>query len=210
MADASPSTPPPTGQVKVQAQMAFCTPLVAGLIDNAESFNAELERKVLDYRQQDPGQQKSNVGGWHSKPDLFQKLGEPYAGTLGRMFLQLIQSAMQSLKAPVKPEGNQMIEAWANVNEKGDSNRPHVHPGCPWSGVYYIATEPGKSGELRFTDPRPAALMIHHALAPWNNLNHVRIDPKPGMMIVFPSFLYHAVENYQGDAPRISIAMNLR
>ncbi|MEM9789230.1 MAG: TIGR02466 family protein [Planctomycetota bacterium] len=210
MSDAEPTTAPPPGQIKVQAQMAFCTPLVAGMLEDADAFNAELRQKILALRESSPGVQRGNVGGWHSESDLLQKLGEPFAGSLGRMFLQLIQSAMQAVKAPIEAQGNQRVEAWATVNEKGNSHRPHIHPGCPWSGVYYVATDPGNHGELRFTDPRPAALMIHHALAPWNQLNQVRIDPKPGMMVVFPSFLYHAVENYAGDEPRISISMNLR
>jgi hypothetical protein len=35
------------------------------------------------------------------------------------------------------------------------------------------------------------------------------IQPRPGLMIIFPSFLLHAVRPYRGPAFRISIAFNL-
>jgi hypothetical protein len=35
------------------------------------------------------------------------------------------------------------------------------------------------------------------------------IRPKPGLMVLFPSFLLHAVRPYRGQGLRISIAFNL-
>jgi len=34
------------------------------------------------------------------------------------------------------------------------------------------------------------------------------LTPKPGMMILFPSWLSHAVTPYRGTRPRISVAFN--
>ena len=34
------------------------------------------------------------------------------------------------------------------------------------------------------------------------------ITPRPGLLVIFPSFVLHAVRPYRGDAVRISIAMN--
>ena len=36
------------------------------------------------------------------------------------------------------------------------------------------------------------------------------IAPTPGLLLVFPSFVYHGVHPYRGSKPRISIAFNLR
>jgi hypothetical protein len=38
----------------------------------------------------------------------------------------------------------------------------------------------------------------------------VTLRPKPGMMVLFPSYLPHMVFPYQGGSQRISIAFNLR
>ncbi len=51
--------------------------------------------------------------------------------------------------------------------------------------------------------------MSTHPLNPFGTTNLLRLAPTPGMMVVFPSFLYHGVLSYHGDAPRISIAFNL-
>lgn len=65
-------------------------------------------------------------------------------------------------------------------------------------------------GQLIFTDPRTAALMVNHPYNPFGATNHVTVTPVAGMMLTFPSFLYHEVTAYEGDTPRISIAFNMR
>jgi len=60
------------------------------------------------------------------------------------------------------------------------------------------AQGPDAGGELRFTDPRTAALMLTHPLNPFHATNNVRLRPQSGMVVVFPSFLYHAVDVYRG------------
>ena len=35
------------------------------------------------------------------------------------------------------------------------------------------------------------------------------VGPRPGMMLIFPSWLSHAVRPYHGDGVRISVAINL-
>ena len=35
------------------------------------------------------------------------------------------------------------------------------------------------------------------------------LDPKPGLMVIFPSWLYHYVNPFHGAGERISIAFNI-
>ncbi|MEM7680854.1 MAG: TIGR02466 family protein [Planctomycetota bacterium] len=190
--------------------LAFPTPIAVHQFPDTDALNAHVKQFVLDWRQREPGQQRSNRGGWHSPDKLLPELGEPYANQLAQMFLGLVRHTFGTLieGEPQIPQAR--VEAWANVNDRGDVNEPHIHPGCPWSGVYYVDAEPDKGGRLYFTDPRPAALMTHHALSPWQISNTPKIEPRPGVMVVFPSFLYHAVEAHDSDRPRISLAFNLR
>jgi uncharacterized protein (TIGR02466 family) len=190
--------------------MAFSTPIHQVRFENSDEFNAELSRRVLAMRATVTSQQFSNVGGWHSDSNFLQNLGEPYASQLARMFLQGVRSALESLvELGDIPPHTPLIECWANVNERGDSNRQHIHPGNPWSGVYYVATEPGARGEIYFVDPRVASLMSIHPFNPFNATNPITVVPESSMLLVFPSFLYHGVHAYEGDSPRISIAFNL-
>jgi uncharacterized protein (TIGR02466 family) len=191
--------------------LAFATPIRQHGYTNVESLNTELSKRILAMRDQSPGERKSNIGGWHSNGKLLTALGEPYGAQLGRMFVENVNAAIEVVAEPTKPRPAQLtIEAWANVNTRGDSNVSHIHPGCAWSGVYYVATGPKDAGgEIVFTDPRTAALMSPHPLNPFPVNNSVTVYPQPGMMIVFPSFLYHRVGIYLADAPRITIAFNL-
>ena len=191
--------------------LAFATPIHQVRYDGLGEFNAEVGRRILALREQSPGQQNSNQGGWQSEKDLLSKLGEPYGTQLARMFVENVRAAMESVVELTEPAQEKLsMDAWANVNLRGNSHALHIHPGCPWSGSYYVAAEPNSAGEIYFIDPRTSALMNNHPLNPFNATNHISIAPAPGMMLVFPSFVFHGVRPYEGTAPRISIAFNLR
>ena len=68
-------------------------------------------------------------------------------------------------------------------------------------------------GELEFLDPRgPVPLMNAPHLRIAGNLSAgstERIRPKPGKLVMFPSWVFHQVRPYHGNAERISIAFNL-
>jgi uncharacterized protein (TIGR02466 family) len=194
--------------------LAYATPIRQTRYPNLDDFNRELTARILHLRQQSPaGEKRSNIGGWHSDNKLLQKLGEPYAARLGSMFMENVRAALDTIAEPSEPlPTNITLEAWANISNHGDSNTPHIHGGCPWSGVYYVTagdTNAAASGTLAFTDPRTAALMVVHPYNPFKGSNRITLIPEPGMMIVFPSFLYHSVDPYLGQSPRISIAFNL-
>ena len=190
--------------------LAFATPIQQVRFEGMDQFNAELARRVLAMRDATPTEHFSNLGGWHSNSDFLHNLGSPYAGQLADMFVQGIAAALESLVEITEvPHMHPRVESWANVNERGDSNGLHIHPGNPWSGVYYVATEKNAGGEIYFVDPRIASLMSIHPLNPFNATNPIVITPEAGTLLVFPSFLYHGVHPYQGNTPRISIAFNL-
>jgi len=107
---------------------------------------------------------------------------------------------------------------WSIINPPGSSNRAHVHPGCMWSGVYYIQAPKG-AGDIEFIEPRTAHLMNQpkyrpNAKRPKECWTKVRFTPKPGRMLLFPSWLYHGVDpNMSKEAGRaghrIIISFNL-
>jgi Putative 2OG-Fe(II) oxygenase len=98
------------------------------------------------------------------------------------------------------------VSAWANLNHAGDWNKMHFHSGSTWSGTYYVAggdpappDRPG-SGNLAFLDPLLVAQMIFFSgILP--QFHEVR--PRPGLMVLFPSYLQHIVHPYLGERPRI-------
>jgi len=99
---------------------------------------------------------------------------------------------------------------WINVMEKGAVHTPHIHPHAVVSGTYYV-TVPDKAGAIRFEDPRLAMLMAAPPKKPRAkaaNRSFITITPKPGMLLLWESWLRHGVEPNRAKTPRISISFN--
>jgi uncharacterized protein (TIGR02466 family) len=99
---------------------------------------------------------------------------------------------------------------WINVMDKGAIHAPHIHPHSVVSGAYYVAV-PERSGAIRFEDPR---LPMQMAAPPRKknarpeNRTFVSVAPKPGMLLLWESWLRHGVEPNGARRPRISISFN--
>ena len=39
--------------------------------------------------------------------------------------------------------------------------------------------------------------------------DHVKVFPRPGLMLLFPAFLWHSVTPHLGELPRLSFSMNV-
>jgi uncharacterized protein (TIGR02466 family) len=103
------------------------------------------------------------------------------------------------------------LSVWANVNRRGDFNQVHTHPGATWSGVYYVdhgeaeGAAPATSIQLFDPDAARTNLFFPELVA-----SSITFKPEPGLMILFPSYVPHAVPPHSGDRPRISVAFNVR
>ena len=189
----------------------FATPLVTCVLDDSADLNASLRERILAHRAGRPGIGKSNRGGWHSEIGQLEFCGDAgerlvsYMRALGdeatrRVFAEFGEPAM-----PVQWK----VHAWANVNRAGDFNKVHVHAASTWSGTYYVdAGEPSDSGApLHLFDPCQARTVT---FLPQAVRDSVFIHPKPGLMVLFPSYVPHMVFPHEGEGTRISIAFNLR
>ena len=97
------------------------------------------------------------------------------------------------------------MNAWANINRKGE----HTHPGATWLGVYYVdpGDSQGEGAAIQLFAPCPARTNIFF---PAMSNSSIVIKPEPGLMLLFPSYVPHAVRPHRGDSARISIAFNVR
>jgi uncharacterized protein (TIGR02466 family) len=108
------------------------------------------------------------------------------------------------------------MEMWANVSPAGASNQMHSHPGSFWSASFYV--DDGGDGEDGFfvaQDPRfPMIRMVAPDLVFTDEtgekqMSQFRVRPEPGKLVIFPSWLMHAVRPHKGPGERISVAMNV-
>lgn len=99
---------------------------------------------------------------------------------------------------------------WINILEPGGSHTAHIHPHSVISGTYYVDIPDG-AGAIRFEDPRHAMMMAappRKARARLENRAFVEVKPKPGMVVLWESWLRHEVMRNDADQPRISISFN--
>ena len=196
----------------------FATPVAAVELPDAEARNRELSEIILRRRAETASIQASNAGGWHSDREIAQ-WGGPRAAEvldLARQVANQLTADRQGRK--ISPKWS--LQAWANVNGPGDGNISHYHPGSFWSGTYYVedggcAGDPALGGEFEMLDPRgPGPGMYAPGLrfAGEDGASvgaGETIRPRPGLLFLFPSWLFHQVRPYRGDRLRISIAFNL-
>jgi uncharacterized protein (TIGR02466 family) len=187
----------------------FATPVIVDELDDAPALNSELEQAILAQQSGDEGLKLSNRGGWQSKRD-FPQWGGPSAETLVNKAIQLASahSVTSDSRAPTWH-----VDSWANVSRNGNFNMPHVHGGSFWSAVYYVRPGDGSGGELVLHDPRMPALRMHAPGVQFKDVGpelRLAIQPRSGMMVLFPAWLSHSVEPWEGEGQRISVAMNIR
>ena len=98
----------------------------------------------------------------------------------------------------------EIIKSWMNVTKTGGFQNYHHHLTEPdVCGVYYFETN-GNDGDLMFkTD---SGGLIHSKL--FGQHNTIRIKPEVGNLVLFPSFVEHAVGVNKTNTPRVSISFN--
>jgi len=174
-------------------------------IPNAPQLNPQLERDIIEWSKRDNGLHKTNVKGWHSQTDMQTK---PEYKPLVDKLMTMCKEIFKEERLDREPVMGNM---WANINPPGASNQPHVHPNSLYTGVYYIKSQMN-SGRLRIYDPRPGIQLImpvRKSGDPGKDLwRDVNLDPVPGRIIIFPAWLWHAVEPNESNDIRISVSFN--
>ncbi len=106
----------------------------------------------------------------------------------------------------------EMDSFWINVMDKGAIHASHIHPHSAISGTYYVTVPPG-AGAIRFEDPRLGLMMAappRKKISRPENQSFVSMTAKPGLLLLWESWLRHGVEPNRARSPRISISFNYR
>ena len=190
-------------KVKQQVQEFFPTPL--WILDiqpvDAVAFNAKLKAEIDNIIS--PRPKVAAGSNWQTPHDLHTR--PAFAD-----FTKLIEIAAKSVAQYLEVEQFPLMitGCWANINPPGSYHPTHNHPNNYLSGVYYVAV-PETGTHLILQDPRPVSI------APWTGkLNRITsnagtVQPQPGRMVLFPSWLRHHVPSNDGTTERISISFNL-
>ena len=193
-----------------QIYKLFPTPVFHFRVENYQELNIELENYILNLKKKDEkGQKKSNAGGWHSHNfDLTNdNTAKKFAKIFEKFYKKVIISEMgwKYNSDKVKIEG-----MWSIINKKGSFNIQHNHPNAYLSSAYYVK-HPEKSGSIKFFDPREQKSIRYPKIKKYGELSAatVEIAPKEGDLLIFPSYLYHAVAENLSEQDRIIISFNV-
>jgi uncharacterized protein (TIGR02466 family) len=105
-----------------------------------------------------------------------------------------------ALDLPRKPR---LDSLWANLLKSGGHHSGHIHPHSLISGTFYVEVPRG-SGPIRFEDPRLPLMMA----APSRPDSFVTVQPRPGLLLMWESWLRHEVLPGTGRGERLSISFN--
>lgn len=109
---------------------------------------------------------------------------------------------------PVRMRSNghfRLGPAWSVALSPGGFHTDHVHPQGWMSCAFYVdlpqAVDHGREGWLAFGRP---GIPTQPALQPFKH-----IKPEPGMLAIFPSYLWHGTEVFSGDQKRLTVAFDI-
>ncbi len=99
------------------------------------------------------------------------------------------------------------LSVWATVLEGEGYQAPHIHPSGWLSGVYYpqvpkVVDDGGTDGWIEFGQPGPE---YHFSAEPTLRL----VQPEPGLLVMFPSYMFHRTIPFKSEETRISIAFDV-
>lgn len=99
---------------------------------------------------------------------------------------------------------------WVNLLKSNGHHSGHIHPHSIISGTLYVEV-PRSSGAIRFEDPRLPLMMAaptrsedaRDELRPF-----VTVQPRPGLLLMWESWLRHEVLAGTGRSERLSVSFN--
>ena len=134
----------------------------------------------------------------------------PAFAALEKQLLKQAGSFAEELGWEIERRDISLDALWINILGEGGHHSGHIHPGSILSGTLYIAVPEG-AGAIRFEDPRLANMMAAPPLrddVAEDQSRFVYIDPQPGTLLMWESWLRHEVMASRTEEARISISFN--
>jgi tetratricopeptide (TPR) repeat protein len=167
-------------------------PAEVGMLNRALSAFASNESSM----RQDPPEY-ATVKSWHTTTNLADSPDEAIV-VLKRFIAYAFEQRLKSLpnEDPAHPfvrnKPQQVItDLWAVRMASGSKMLPHIHPTGWLSGVYYVDVpsivedaQGGQAGWLQLGSPRIDIKLTRQPITR-------AVRPEPGMMVTFPSYLWH-------------------
>lgn len=189
----------------------FATRLYEAAIDD-QSLLDELAHSIRSLAADDEaGKRWSRAKGYKgytsyaSLNDLPQR--DPAFADLGKLLGRHAAGFARELAWEVKPK---LDSLWVNLLKPGGHHSAHIHPHSILSGTLYVEVPKG-GGAIRFEDPRLPMMMaapVRREDAPEELRPFTAVEPRPGLLLMWESWLRHEVLPHTGQDERLSISFN--
>ncbi len=132
---------------------------------------------------------------------------DPAFADLAKLLSRHAAKFAKALAWDVKPR---LDSLWVNLLKTGGHHSGHIHPHSILSGTLYVEV-PQVSGPIRFEDPRLPQMMAaptRREDSPEELRPFVSVAPRPGLLLMWESWLRHEVLPGEAKADRLSISFN--
>jgi hypothetical protein len=203
------------------------TPLGVYRLAGISDFNAVLVDAFKAIRAEQLEQRKQAPASFFaSDDDLVQRVKLKGWDQFIQFIVERIHDTAESANAGSWPAQTLSVRVaingmWFQFSNGGAFHDVHTHGNCSWSGVYVVQVDDAQTrirhpvygaanGVTRFYGPPFATLggafvdMGNAYLQP----PHRDVEPVPGQLTVFPSWLAHQALPYSGELDRIIISFN--
>ena len=195
------------------ARTLFSTLLHEGEIDDPELIG-ELARSIRTLAQDDQAGRRwsrehryAGYTSYASLNDLPRR--DPAIGELAKR-LNRHAAAFAAECAFDLARKPRLDSLWVNLLRGPAHHSAHIHPHSIISGTFYVEV-PNGAGPIRFEDPRLPLMMAaptrrtdaSEGLQPF-----VTVEPRPGLVLLWESWLRHEVLPGTGEGERLSISFN--
>jgi len=203
------------------------TPIGVHRFAQADDVNEVLVRVFQTMRATDAGAVDGSIAFYASRDDLLQRIKlsewEQLLAFIIDSVRQTVVLANQGAWPEAKPGFNIAVRGmWFQISSQGSHHDVHTHGNCSWSGVYCLQVDPQQArnahpalgaanGVTRFYGPhfnRLGGAAMDFGNAYLQNA-HLDIQPVPGQLVVFPSWLPHQAMPYHGQAERVIVSFNV-
>ena len=185
-------------------------PSVIGVAINPDhqSLEKKLTKKCLELRKKI----KSGGQNWVSTDtyntiDTYHLGKDPDFSTINEFVTNQVVHYCKAQNIDLNCLNTYPMDAWFSIYKKNNYQDWHVHNPAMISVAYYLRCD-DSSAKIYFR--HPVVETVSPKILYYNNLNCDRIEfkPKPGLILIFRSYLHHCVGQQKNDNIRICLSYN--
>ena len=179
-------------------------------------FNADFAQAIRShpFRRDDYDPTKRAIRGGSVVTDLLKHIHPAIQGFHAALdaTIALYREGLPALPGHPHIDGTPRgyaLDVWGNILRAQGHQDGHIHNLGWLSGVYYVEMpdvlredDPAHEGWIEFNLPG-------YGIPDRGTATVHRVCPQPGMIVLFPSYVWHRTVPFDGDGERISVAFDL-